>query len=105
MASSLCLFRRDYSTKEPGRPLFVADQSGRGGGLFVEQAVDALRLGKACNRKLAEVVPAAAADAGKTFGGHDGAAHLARQLFQPSGKIDRRSDAGEVEPRAAPDIA
>ena len=47
--------------------------------LFVEQAVDALGLGKSRDRKLAEIVPAAGADAGEAGRRHDGAAELGRR--------------------------
>src|ERR1700738_1211398 len=72
---------------------------------FVEQAVDALGLREAGDRKLAEISPAAGADAGEAFRGHDGAMEPAGDLFQPCRKIDRGPDAGEVEPVATADIA
>src|SRR5258708_14612005 len=72
---------------------------------FVDQAVDPRGLCKAGNRKLAEVTPASAADAGKSFGRHHRAMQTAGYLFQPRRQIDRRADAGEVEPVAAADIA
>src|SRR4029077_7960990 len=57
------------------------------------------------DRKLAEVVPASATDAGKPFRCHDRAVELAGDLFQSRSKIDGRANTGEVEPVAAADIA
>ena len=73
-------------------------RSGSGSRPFVGQAIDALCPGKASNGELAEVAPIGAADTGKTFRCHDGAAKLPGDLFQSCGKIDRRPDAGEVKP-------
>src|SRR5689334_25109463 len=103
MASSPCLVPPLIiaRTNRPCRRF----RSGRGGCLFVEQAVDALRPREASDRKFAKSAPAAAADAGKALGGNDGAAQQAGELLQAGGEIDRRSNTGEVEPRAAADIA
>src|SRR4051794_19747193 len=76
-----------------------------GSRFFVGQTVDACGFRKARDRKLTEIAPAAAADAGKAFRGHHRATEPARDLFQPRRQIDRRADAGEVEPVAAADIA
>src|SRR5258708_39105408 len=77
----------------------------RGVGTLIHQPEHARRLGKARNRKLAEVAPAALADAGKSFRRHHRAMQPAGQFFQPRRQIDCRPDAGEIEPAAAADIA
>src|SRR3954453_6307096 len=72
---------------------------------LIGQPVDALWLRKAGDRKFAKVAPQRRTGLRKTRRGDDRAAETARDLFQPCRQIDRRSDAGEVEPVAAADIA
>src|SRR3984885_1123341 len=72
---------------------------------FVLQAVDALGLGKTGDRKLAEVRPFALADPGESSRRYDGAMEPAGDFFQPRRQIDGGTDAGEIEPVAAADIA
>src|SRR6202011_1109344 len=77
------------------------------GGLwgFIRQPLTPLALRETCDRKFAEIAPAAGAYAGKAFGRHDGAMQTAGDLLQPRREIDGGADAGEVEPVAAADIA
>src|SRR5689334_21989069 len=76
-----------------------------GGNSLLRESEHPCGLGKSGHRKFAEIAPAARADAGKALRRHHGAVQPSGQLFQPRRQIDRRPDAGEVEPVAAADIA
>src|ERR1700704_3389109 len=71
---------------------------------FVQQPVDALRLRKSGDRKLAKIGPSAGADASESGRCHDRAIEAAGEVFQPRRKIDGWTDAGEIQPVAAADI-
>src|SRR6202048_5411025 len=92
--------------KRGDRPgLRFAPSGLRGLWRFISQPVNPLGLRESCDRKFAEIAPAAGAYAGKAFGRHDGAMQTAGDLLQPRREIDGGGGAGEVEPGAAAAIA
>src|ERR1700738_2195171 len=92
--------------KRGDRPgLRFAPSGLRGLWRFISQPVNPLGLRESCDRKFAEIAPAAGAYAGNACGAHEGAMQPAADLLQPRREIDGGADAGEVEPVAAADIA
>src|ERR1700730_13420229 len=71
----------------------------------VFEAKDRLCRAEAGQREFAEWRKFAPAVACELFRGADLAPQRPRQLFEASGKIDGWTDAGEIEPIAAADIA
>src|SRR6516225_1411741 len=61
--------------------------------------------GEAGEGEIADWSERARAMAREILGGEDAAAQAARELLQPGREIHRRTDAGEIEPAGAADIA
>src|SRR5690242_5198969 len=72
---------------------------------FIAKAENALGLRKSGDRKFTEIDPVVTARAGEGGRCHHRPMQAARDLLEPGGKIDRRSDAGEVEAARTADIA
>src|SRR6516225_6458881 len=61
--------------------------------------------GEAGQREIADGSELVRTMAGEILGGEDAAAEAARKLLQPGREVHRRTDAGEIEPAGAADIA